>query len=271
MTTKELARKAIDTIGNQSFSVSVYASEGGACGGGWDGDNDLSLSRAEILHLFNRPDIIDASETKAIDVESEIVDIAVESAHPEGDPFYTFNNILPEELYDLEALINETDPDDEDQMEALREEINSLGEQEYTFYADYGTADDLMYEGDEVQLTLTPEQAIGILKKEVENPDLLDEFDSEEMDEDILADMANECEILESPYSYGGESETLENYLEAWRKLLDLILDGRVTEETLPSWLLFFENREYYDSRDIEKWHEDESPIHPTHRLRPHP
>lgn len=41
MTQFELAKKTIETIGWQSFNCRLYASEGGACGNGWDDCNEI--------------------------------------------------------------------------------------------------------------------------------------------------------------------------------------------------------------------------------------
>lgn len=41
MTQFELAKKTIETIGWQSLNCRLYASEGGACGNGWDDCNEI--------------------------------------------------------------------------------------------------------------------------------------------------------------------------------------------------------------------------------------
>ena len=52
MTQLELARKAIENIGWHSFHCNLYASEGGACSGGWDGEDELELTSEQICFLL---------------------------------------------------------------------------------------------------------------------------------------------------------------------------------------------------------------------------
>ena len=86
MKTNGLTKKALEHIHEECFRCTLRAYEGGACGGGWDGDGDLFLSRAQILYLlFNEADV-NGEITEAVDVYDLIADMAHEGSWPDGDP-----------------------------------------------------------------------------------------------------------------------------------------------------------------------------------------
>jgi len=56
-----------------------------------------------------------------------------------------------------------------------------------------------------------------------------------------------------SDYSYSGESDELNHYLEGWRIILNKIDNGEIDENDLDSWLEYFKDSSNWDD-DITWW-----------------
>lgn len=56
-----------------------------------------------------------------------------------------------------------------------------------------------------------------------------------------------------SSYSYSGESESLDNYLNSWKTVLKKIESGEINETNLEEWLCYFDDSSNLDD-NIEFW-----------------
>ena len=58
-----------------------------------------------------------------------------------------------------------------------------------------------------------------------------------------------------SHYSYSGDSDELNNYLESWGIILKKIENGEISEANLDDWLNYFDDKTNWEY-DIEIWKE---------------
>lgn len=263
MTQIELAKKALDNIQDECFFANVYASEGGTCGGGWDDSEELNLSRKQLLSLIRSR--IDASELfegmtlEDVDVDDLIADMAMEAAWPDGGPEVTVNDAIPDELSELDKALDNLDMDDAEEVETIRKQLKEVAADTYTFWftieaPDYCFADDV-----KAEIKLTSEQALGLLRGRHDFDTLFDGICDKCYDEDLVNAKARSKGIADEydSFTYGGESEGLEGWLEAWSYILDSILSGDITENEVDSWLEYFDDSDNYEM-EISDWYEEQ-------------
>lgn len=260
MTAIELAKQALSQVTNMTFNTSIYSSEGGKCGAGWDGETDLDLSKAQLLYLISQkvkhPELFDGLTLKSIDLEKIIDDLAFEGSWPDGGPTAQVENIIPQELQDLHDQIQSEELSDDE----LLQQLQSLEGGEYTFLFTVvdGSGSYYFAEGEEQKITLTTQEVLGLLLNE--NPDCqpLMQLCNQSIDENDINDKAEQLDFASGYdyFSYGGECEQLDNYLDAWNTIISRILNGDITEQNLDVWLAYFNEDENLES-DIEDWVND--------------
>ena len=264
MTTLELERKALDIIDDSTFRCGVYASEGGKCSDGWGDSLDLELTKAELLYLIkervSNDDAFEGMATESVNVEEIIDDMTCEAAWPDGGPTASVNSVIPKEMKSLSGEIDELNMDDPDSVSAMRDRLKSIKGGEYTFSFTVTDGDRMYYftEDAEETINLTADQIIGLLWGHHGIDELFDGLCEKPLDEELINDKADEkgfaCNY--DYFSYGGESEELEGFLNAWETLFDKIEEGIVTEDTLEKWLEYFDDSDNYEY-GIEEWYED--------------
>ena len=267
MTQMELARKVLDNIGWHSLHCSLYASEGGACGGGWDGDDELELSPEQICCLLkermDREDLFEGIDTEEVDIDEEIESMAETGSWPEGGPHATVNDAIPDELAglseELDALAE--GENDADSIKVIREKLRAIKDGNYTFHFTVVDAEDSYYfdENAEEEVPLTAKEAIGLLYGQYDLDDVFEGICDQALDEDFINDKAEEMGLAngyDDRFSYGGECEGLDGFIDAWVFILENILSGDITEQTLDSWTEYFDDPENYET-DINDWHAD--------------
>ena len=86
----ELAQKVLNRIDSTDFICYLSAYEGGACGGGWDGKEDFSLSKEELLYLIkeqvNNRSLFNGTRVKKIDIQASLIELATACAFPDDEP-----------------------------------------------------------------------------------------------------------------------------------------------------------------------------------------
>ena len=267
MTQMELARKVLDNIGWHSLHCSLYASEGGACGGGWDGDDELELSPEQICCLLkermDREDLFEGIDTEEVDIDEEIESMAETGSWPEGGPHATVNDAIPDELAglseELDALAE--GENDADSIKDIREKLRAIKDGNYTFHFTVVDAEDSYYfdENAEEKVPLTAKEAIGLLYGQYDLDEVFEGICDQALDEDFINDKAEEMGLAngyDDSFSYGGECGGLDGFLDAWVFILENILSGDITKQTLDSWTEYFDDPENYET-DINDWHAD--------------
>ena len=86
----ELARKVLNRIDSTDFICNLSAYENGACGGSWDGQEDFSLSKEELLYLIkervNNRSLFNGIRVKKIDIQTCLLELATACAFPDDEP-----------------------------------------------------------------------------------------------------------------------------------------------------------------------------------------
>ena len=266
MTQFELAKKTIETIGWHSFHCSIYATEGGACGNGWDDCNELELSPEQIRYLIkvqlDKDELFEGIETEEVDVDEMIAAMAKEGAWPDGDPRAWVNDIIPDELTSLSEDLKSL-ADGERNAEAIenaREKLRAIKDGNYTFHFTITDYDEDYYFDEDAQekIPLTAQEAIGLLYGEYDLKEVFEGLCENALYEDFIEDKAEAMDFAGGYdyYTYGGECEGIEECVDAWIYVIESILSGEITEETLDSWKEYFDDPDNY-AYDIEDWYED--------------
>ena len=112
-----------------------------------------------------------------------------------------------------------------------------------------------------MKIHLTAKEVLGLINDQYALEMYFDDIDGicdNTLDDDFLNDKAAEMDIASGydNFTYRGESEALDGFLNAWVCIIKKILSGEITEDTLPSWTAFFDDPDNYDD-DICFWHED--------------
>lgn len=263
MTQIELARKALDNVQDECFTASVYASEGGKCDGGWDGSEELYLSRQQLLSLIrssvDAPGLFEGMTLEDVDVDGLIADMAVEAAWPDGEPEATVKDAIPDELSELDEALDSLDTDDEEEVETIRKQLKEVAAGTYTFWFTIGTPDYDYADDVKAKIKLTSEQALGLLRGRHDLDTVFDGICDKCYDEDLVNAKARSEGIADEydSFSYGGESEELNGWLDAWSYILHSILSGDITEDELDSWLEYFDDSDNYEM-EISDWYEEQ-------------
>lgn len=242
MTKQELAKSILSNINGRFFRCHLSAVDEKE-EETWDDYEDIYLSSRQILYLLkerlNKEDLFEDIETEKIDVFWKIRDIAHEKSIPEIGPWISANDVIPYELYDIDARLKNLDENDIDEVKSILKELLTIEEDYYTF--SFGVSNDLSryalasnYEG---SIYLTAREAIGLLygkygyKKVFEgicDEALTIEFvNSKAMDEGL--NEREEFDIL----GYGGDSDELNGFLDTIEYIINNILTGKITARTL--------------------------------------
>ena len=253
----ELARKALKSIKGTCFPCWIY-------GGDWDNYEDLDLSAEEILYLIKmrngNESVFEGFTVEETDVDTLITAKAKEGAWPDGGPQAEVNSIIPEELTELSDDLSELDMEDESAVEAMRERLRSVADGDYTFSFTImdGGCSYYFAENAEEGIHLTREEALGLLKSEHDRIDAIQGGGCKVLDEDFINEKAEKMGFADEydRLNYGGRCDSIEQFVSAWDVLLDLILEGEVTEENLDKWLAYFDDSDNYET-DIKEWFEE--------------
>ena len=254
----ELARKALKTIKGTGFPCWIY-------GGDWDNYEDLDMSAKELLYLIKlrngNESVFEGFSVEEADVDALIYEKAKEGAWPEGGPRAEVNSIIPEELQELSDDLSELDMEDESAVEAIRERLRAVADGDYTFSFTVIDGDHSYYftEDAEEAIHLTREEALGLLKTEHDDIEVIEDLDCEALDEDFINEKAEKIGFADGydHLNYGGRCDSIEQFVSAWDTLLDLILEGVVTEESLDNWLAYFDDFDNLET-DIQEWAEED-------------
>ena len=267
MTNLELAKKALARLKGGEFNLIVRASEGGACGYGYDGEDSVELYQDQIAFLLkdrvSDRRVFDGIKMEEVNLDAIFEEKAREDAWPDGDEIRAYvNDSIPEELDDLSYELSELDTEDEEALGRMREQLMAITDGEYTFYFTLKKDGDYyLGEHEEAQLSLTANEVLGLLYGSYDMKEVFEGICDQRLDEDYINDKVEEEGIFNEEdddyydgYSYSGESQQLDNYLDSWVYLLNNILSGNITEEQLDSWLRYFDEKDY--SWKIEFWHD---------------
>ena len=105
---------------------------------------------------------------------------------------------------------------------------------------------------------MTAQEAIGLLYGEYDLKEVFEGLCENALYEDFIEDKAEAMDFAGGYdyYTYGGECEGIEECVDAWIYVIESILSGEITEETLDSWKEYFDDPDNY-AYDIEDWYED--------------
>lgn len=262
MTQLELAKSVINSLDGKTFNCNVWASTGGKCADGWGDCLDLEVSKEELLYLISNnisiDRLFDGIETKIIDIESTITDLAYMGAWPEGGPEACVQEQIPDELYDLSTKIAELNGQGKQDVCSIKELLKTITDGEYTFTFDvFDGGNTFSFAEDyKVKIKLTTDQAIGLLCDYHNLTDFGYELLGKDFIDDIAVNMgiADRCDY----FGYGGSCDEIENYIDSICCVLKNIIEGKITEENLEGWMEYFEDRWNFEYH-IEEWHENEN------------
>lgn len=110
----------------------------------------------------------------------------------------------------------------------------------------------------EETIALTSNEAIGLLWGYHEMDTLFEGLCEKPLEEDLVNEKAEEKGFVSDydNFGYGGESEELDKYLDAWGIILTKIFEEEITEDNLEEWLNYFDDSDNWEY-DIEEWFED--------------
>lgn len=263
MTHLELAQKALEHVKNTTFPVYIYASEGGSCGGGFDDNLELELSRAELLYLIHKSVGNDApfqdQEEKETDVSAQIAEMAYESAWPDSAPAACVSDTIPDELWEIAEELESLDTDDMESIEEIQEELRTLSAGKYTFTFSIESDGFCLAEDISDTLELTANEVLGLLYDRYNYPEVFEAFHVAPLDEDFVNEKAEQLELETDydPYNYGGYSDELDNYVDAWSFIINKIYKSELDEDGLNSLLDYFNDTDNWEG-DITSWLENE-------------
>lgn len=262
MTKQELAKKVIDSIDDTSFICHVYSSSGAKCDDGWGDTLDLDLSKEEILYLLKKEiqhdELFEGCELKEVDVDNTISDMAYEAAWPDEKPSARVNNLIPNELQSIAEEIEELDLLDKIAVQGLTDKLKAIQDGDYTFEFTVESGGYYFTEDAEEKLTLTSQQALGLLYGENPDIEIFKDFGIQTLDSDFINELADSAGFA-SDYdylSYDGNCEALEACLNAWKYIIEHIFTEDITEESLDVWMQYFEDDDNFEY-DITEWYED--------------
>ncbi len=260
MTNFELVKQSLKNIKDKYFTCHVYASSGGACGDGWDGDTDIELTAPQILFLLKDRiadnSVLQGLEMEDPNIEKMLSEEAKAGAWPDGGAKAYVNEVIPDELEWLADILEELDPEDEQSVDDVRVELQSVADGKYTFHFSI-SADGYMFDEDVVdEVELTAEEALGLLYGQFYMPEVFEGICDDMFDEDLINDKYDEMGVVDDyvHFTYWGKCESLEFFLDAWAYIIDHILSGDISETELPLWLEYFNDPENYDC-SIEYWY----------------
>lgn len=259
MDTISLAQKALRHISDTSFPCSTFASEGGKCGDGWDFEDDLYLLAPEIIFLLkgriDNAEVFNGFRTRQIDVEEALLDKAYTNAFPEGVPMATVEDTIPYELEELAEQLGDLDVDDEDAVDEFRTELEEVETGDYTFSFSIANNGWVYEEGIEETIYLTQKQALGLLRGISRDKSIFDGLCKTSLSDSFLNRKANEMGLVDEHLDISARTEcdSIDGFLEAWVYVIDNILSGNITEDTLDSWLEYFDDGDYMTP--ISEWY----------------
>lgn len=263
MTNIELAKKTLDNIQSESFRLDVDASTGGICSDDWEDSLDLYLSREQLLYLINErnghKELFEGLTLEKVDVDSIIADMTRGAAWPDGGPYASVNEVVPNELSELSEELETLDCTDDDAVKVIREKLRQVSDGKYTFYFTVEASGYYFTENAEKCIELSAKEALGILYGQHEIDKVFEGICDESYDEDLINDKAKKLGFAKDydRFSYGGECEQLEAYINAWDYILDSIMSEEITEKNLDLWLMYFDDTDNYEF-EIDKWHGEE-------------
>ena len=262
MTNRELAKNVLNNIQDESFRLDVSASTGGRCCDGWGDSLDLDLSRPQLLYLVhqrNRNDyLFEGLTLEEVDVDAIINDMTKEAAWPDGGPAATVNDVIPNELSKLSEELESLYDSDKETVNEIRKKLHEVSDGQYTFYFTVEASGYYFTEDAEESVELTAEEALGLLRGKYDMPEVFDGICNIKYDEYLVNRKADELGFADDYdyFSYGGECEQLEAYLNAWDYIIDSILDDEIPEDLLDSWLEYFDDTDNYEYEIVE-WYEE--------------
>ena len=258
----DFAKKVLENIHEKSFRLDVSASTGGKCSDGWCDTLELFLDRPQLLYLLHDKcgvdELFEGQSLEEVDVDSMISDMTMEAAWPDGGPAAWVNDVIPDELSELAEELDSLNDEDQNAVKEIRKKLKQVGDGKFTFHFTVKADEYYFTENAEESIELSAKEALGLLYGECDNDDVFEGICDESYDEDLINDKADELNFASDYdyFSYGGECEELEAYLNAWDYILGRIHDGDITEDNLKGWLDYFDDSDNFEMA-ISKWHDE--------------
>lgn len=262
----ELARKALMMgVKAESFGCNVGCYEGGKCGNDFATYEEIEISKDQLMYLLNQSighdEVFEGIAMLPFDLDEELDSLAYEASWPNGGARVVVRDAIPEELKELADRLDEFDEDDMEELNDVREQLNDVSGGSYTFMGDVvdGSFDYYFAEDAEFSVNLEASEALGLLYGYSGNLKAFRGICRNKLDEDYVSEKINASGEADNYdcYSYSGTCDEYERYAEAWGTLIGKILNGDISEEDLPGWVEFFDDKNHIrDCEDIETWHD---------------
>lgn len=260
MTCEKIAQKAIKHVRTVVFTAEAYAAINGPCPGGWEDEVELKLTRPELIYLIHQEvgydTLFNRYKEKVVDIDGVLANIAHEEAW-EYPIIATVNHTIPKELQDLSNTLDSLDLNNEDAVKSVYKLLNAVSDGRYSFSFEIKAGDYCFTENACECLDLTVSEALGLLYGKYDIPQLFSLFNTEQLSKDFINTKAEKKGFAKNydSFNYGGTCYALENYLEAWRFILEQIYEEEIDEDELESWLEYFDDSDNFDT-DIQEWYQ---------------
>lgn len=113
-------------------------------------------------------------------------------------------------------------------------------------------------------MVLSAEELLFLVKKENQHGEVFEGLAVKEIDPyERISQLSEEAaertdpEADENWWNCHGESLSMWMFIGAWDSIVDLIMEGKVTEENLDAWLAYFDQARYVDAELFEMWASD--------------
>lgn len=236
-----LARKVLEEyFDGREFTCSLSAYEGGTCGAGWDGSEDVYISKEKLLYLL-RSEVDNEELFEGMDIEYFDIDefnaslerMASDNAWCEEESVYArSNDDLPKELKGLADYIESPECDTEE----ARRRILAIGGGNYTFDCNIEQGDWVHKNNVDIEIELSKEEAIKLLYSAVYNKGCFEGICNEGIDKYDLGDrLTSTLDTSEygSTWTYSGECEELGESISEWADFINDILSGKIDSKDL--------------------------------------
>lgn len=259
MTFKKIATKAIQKVKPTLFTAEVYSSDGWNLGDRCEYEVGLKLTRPELIYLIHQhvgyDSLFKHYKEKIVDIHTRLADLARGVAWDDGI-YADVEDMIPEELQDLSELLNSLDLDDEDAVKSVCKALSAVSDGKYTFSFEIRSGDYYFADNVSESLDLTASEARGLLYGEHYIPEIFSKFNVKQLTEDFVNEKAAKKGFAKDydDYCYDGECRPLENYLDSWHFILELIYEEQIDEEGLEPLLAYFDHS-FIFNRDIQAWY----------------
>lgn len=251
----EIVKALLSKVDDACFKYNIYSSDGFD---GWNTEEYIDFSAGQLLYLIKseveKDELFAGFKLEEVDLDSMLSDVSMELSWPDGYPSPHVNSVIPLELETLAEELEKFGKHKSVDLDDIKTRLDAIQSGEYTFDFSIRTDDDYYFsESNEKKVEMERREVLGLLLSQFDVRNLIEE-QVEVLDEDFINDkvsddnMAEECD----PLYYGGSSDDMDAYLQAWSEMINRILSGEISEENAMYFTEYLEEGDY--ERDYDEW-----------------